>query len=60
MKGYICLIVLIILSLFSLSLSSIATCAVTFNNCKKDCSTKLWFFKTICETSCIAKFNDCK
>ena len=59
MKGYICLIVLIILSLFSLSLSSKATCAVTFNNCKNDCSKKILFFKTICEATCIAKFNSC-
>ena len=31
MKGYICLIVLIILSLFSLSLSSKASCTATLN-----------------------------
>ena len=60
MKGYICLIVLIILSLFSLSLSSTATCTATFNKCKNDCSKKILIFKTICEASCIAKLNNCK
>ena len=60
MKGYICLIVLIILSLFSLSLSSSASCKTAYNSCMNSCSKKILFFKTICEGSCKSKYEKCK